>query len=740
MALSKGQDWAFEQIKRIAAASRGAISTGKISEPTGSDKYFRVVLSVLCKEFEQAPDGLPLNQREEIQICIPEDFPYSVPEAHSMHRRFRGFPHVQWGFYLCLYVAPAIEWNPADGMFGFVERLIDFLENGAMNRLDPVGAPIHRPVSYGKSDINLIPSVNAPALDDGIWFGFARINKINSNTYEVIGWDRDLQQIPESQLAPVFLFEEKLPTEFPETLDALIKCIDFPDALISLLLSLLRITSSLNNKDTPLVMIIGTPMRGIVGAEDMKIHIAAWEIPGDLKDKIMVSLGQTVSQGDIEQVGADTNEDIKNLLRSSKLNWVDVFENRPEIIVSRTSNSVFKRLSEKKVCLIGAGAIGSVLGEILVREGAGQLAIVDNKEVKPGIICRQNYVAADIGTNKATALKKYLSSIDSKVAIKDFTGNFMNLVRSNSIKLNDFDIVVDASASNIVSVFLSQADVSKDLPDYFSLVVNANSKLGLSLFRPKTSNLHVSDLVRSAKIKCHREEDLSVIKKGFWPDERGQFFQPEPGCSEPTFSGSYSDILQISNALVRGFLCEESRRSFFQHATVKDGSVSVVKETVSDQQLLREENLGYTVCLSGAADFQYKSHIKNAIARRGAKLETGGLLFGWLDGLNKRIHIDYVSDAPTDSVFRKDGFICGIRGVKEMQEAIRSQFGDAVTFVGTWHTHPYCEAKPSETDLSAAVKLLEDTNFFSRRVLIMIVSYDRKIEVPRFYQFEDVSE
>ena len=65
------------------------------------------------------------------------------------------------------------------------------------------------------------------------------------------------------------------------------------------------------------------------------------------------------------------------------------------------------------------------------------------------------------------------------------------------------------------------------------------------------------DLVRRLKLEACRKPQLSQILEAFWPTETStQSFQPEPGCSEPTFIGSNADLAGLSarmlNAVAAG--------------------------------------------------------------------------------------------------------------------------------------------------------------------------------------------
>jgi hypothetical protein len=144
-----GQNRAVTELQRIAAAIPGAIVLDGFDE---RDSHAWVRLGMDCRGFPHADGGIRLRQREWFDIRVPPAFPFVHPSVRSRHRRWAGTPHVYWGRYLCLYVAPGVEWDPSDGMYGFVDRLIYWLQRASLNQLDPVGAPMHPPVAYALDD------------------------------------------------------------------------------------------------------------------------------------------------------------------------------------------------------------------------------------------------------------------------------------------------------------------------------------------------------------------------------------------------------------------------------------------------------------------------------------------------------------------------------------------------------------------------------------------------------------
>jgi len=122
---SAGQVWAVDQLKEIAKASAGSFELLDIEEPKTEGSALQLVVSIDCSGFERIEGGVPLRARERLRITLPSRFPLSRPNAHFSHKRYADFPHVQWGDSICLYQAPEVEWVPAQGMFGFLDRIND---------------------------------------------------------------------------------------------------------------------------------------------------------------------------------------------------------------------------------------------------------------------------------------------------------------------------------------------------------------------------------------------------------------------------------------------------------------------------------------------------------------------------------------------------------------------------------------------------------------------------------------
>jgi adenylyltransferase/sulfurtransferase len=106
-----------------------------------------------------------------------------------------------------------------------------------------------------------------------------------------------------------------------------------------------------------------------------------------------------------------------------------------------------QRLAAGSVLLVGCGALGSVVAEILVRAGIGRLTIADRDYVDETNLQRQSlYTESDCreGLPKATAAVRHLSGINSSVDLVERvvdvrSGNIEELIRGQNLILDGTD-------------------------------------------------------------------------------------------------------------------------------------------------------------------------------------------------------------------------------------------------------------------------------------------------------------
>ena len=709
---------AGDQLREIAVVSKGTVQIH--DETTGSSGSRQFDLSIRFDGLERAEGGLRVRAREPFQVVIPRTFPFDHPVVATPHVRFSGFGHVQWRRVLCLYRSSA-DWRPEDGMHGFIKRLDAWIRDAARNNLDPNDAPLHPPVAYPTVDRLIVPIADTPLVGGSPWFGLAELRERNRRT-EIIGWTEHDQQ-RRAVCTPAILLYEALPFEYPATVHALLQelesyGIDYGRFIFHLARQALQ--SRIGN---PLTVVLGTPMRRVVPDGRALQHLAVWEISADDADKLR-QLNIAAQVGETAQ-WTDAVKAVVKWSVSAEVGWCRVSEMRPEVTQRRDQSSPMAWFRGKRVAIWGCGAIGTHVAESVVRSGARSVELVDNKSVIPGLLVRQGFEDADIGRNKACALSERLKRIAPDLETVVSTDDLIASITVSN-PLPSVDLVIDCTASLAVRTALER--VLRDVdprPAIASMAIDSHAGTGAATLSTPEHSGGTLDLVRRLKLEACRTPQLSQPLEAFWPSSTpSESFQPEPGCSEPTFIGSNADLAGLSarmlNSVARaiaepgggltgaGWLFEES------------GPVHTFRWL--PDRILRNDGLEYSVRVCRHAEREMSGWARRSVRMAGTTIETGGLVFGEWNEAAGVLWVTDVEGPPPDSDAAEDHFTCGTEGMEAAAKKRHSRFRGSVDCVGSWHTHPTSTPHPSTVDISAVAQLLGGPGSSRRACLILILS------------------
>jgi len=187
-------------------------------------------------------------------------------------------------------------------------------------------------------------------------------------------------------------------------------------------------------------------------------------------------------------------------------------------------------LAEKKILVIGTGAIGSMVAVTLARCGAKYIALNDIDKKEPGNVCRSEYRFVAGCGNKACELMSILWHISPHVecgvespvldlGIKGLIGTEEGH-KAVAEKLNEYDIIFDCTTDNQLMQVL-------DSVDYRGRLVN------LSITN------HAQDMVCAFSPSVTKA--VNFIYRLLGRDAETDLYNPT-GCWNPTFIASYNDV------------------------------------------------------------------------------------------------------------------------------------------------------------------------------------------------------
>ncbi|MBY8861223.1 ThiF family adenylyltransferase [Nocardia sp. CA2R105] len=766
-------DLAARQLEDLAAASDGAIEI-LATEKRIATTTFEVSLDT--HGLSRSGRGIRVLDRERFTLMVSSTFPFAPPSVSVHHRRWVGTPHVQWGTLLCLYAAPSVEWNPADGMRGLIERLTLWLERAAEGALDADGQPLHPPVAYASGTAGSVVirpdfACMAPWSTPGsgrptaMLFAWCRRNGSRVDVEEwLTGEQAAARAVTEAvrdergqpfYLAPVIAISEEIGFEYPATAAVLARALDVAgisgDAFLEAVtaaagFNLAMRTGARVDPSAPVLVLLATPSRGIGGSARLP-HFAAWRFD-DLDAKLLELLAE-IDASTSQYAGSETadrwlalQEEVATMAREwlegAKTAWMTVFEERAEVTHRRDEATASNWLRGKRILILGCGALGAPIAEHCARAGAAAMTIADNGIVHPGILVRQPYDDTDIDQPKASALARRLRRIRPDLAVEDAVGDVVARHLTATADMSAFDLVIDATADTGVRAALETARARRrgDWPPVVTALFGHTSQRALVTVSLAGASGAAHDVLRRLAIDLGRgiHPAWSDVADDFFRDPpRTELFLPEPGCSAPTFVGGAAQ----TGALASLVLTEAVQVLAADPATIAPMTVTALRlpdlgctaSNVVDRLswpndvLATDHSTGIEVRIARRALAEMRAETRRGARLRGERVETGGMLLGAFDDATQTVIVDLATGPTPDSKLSEVHFTHGTAGSQQLLDNLRAQTGDRVGFLGMWHTHPFGPASPSSTD-TAGMAYLTSPDGTSRRSLMLILGGD----------------
>ena len=256
---------------------------------------------------------------------------------------------MQWGTYICLYQSTETEWQPEDGMYGFVKRMDDWLRAGAANELEPIGLPMHPPVAYAADEyFVIVPTQNAPAVAPPFWHGFAKITEESKSVAHLGNWINTDECKAGERVAPAILLAGDMPFEYPKTVTELKAVLKGQYVAMDIIRLLLTMAALANPENKPLVFILGAAMRGVSGGERLQ-HLAAWHLNPEKAKELRDTYEAATEDNPVDEAW------FVEWAGKTDINWCTVLEARPEIVVARDKGTSAQYWRGRHVAILGCG-------------------------------------------------------------------------------------------------------------------------------------------------------------------------------------------------------------------------------------------------------------------------------------------------------------------------------------------------------------------------------------------------
>lgn len=350
--------------------------------------------------------------------------------------------------------------------------------------------------------------------------------------------------------------------------------------------------------------------------------------------------------------------------------------------------------------LIGAGAVGSLVTESLVREARLSLSIVDSDVLLPHNLARHSLGGWALGHSKATALAFHFEKIMPSLKATGASDNILNGIDpALQDAFSSAEVILDASASVPVGRFLSDMKISARRVCFF---YNAAGTMAALL---------VEDSERSVDLRCLEASMYAAVLDGTGPFDfwrvPAEMMTYSGNCSALTTRIAASQVQTLAGLIARGIgqalASPDPQISFW--SLDREGNVKATKlePRPALSNALAEWKIRILPQIKQQIMEYRQAHLPN---------ETGGALLGVVDIPSKQIEVVALLPAPEDSVGTPDGFTRGVKGLYEQVMDAIGQCNNQIRYVGEWHSHPaHTSTAQSGTDVRQLAVLTESLSW-----------------------------
>lgn len=381
----------------------------------------------------------------------------------------------------------------------------------------------------------------------------------------------------------------------------------------------------------------------------------------------------------------DLNGEISQVL------LMDIANTDTARFLSGTSDAI----ANKKILLLGCGAIGSKLAFHLHRSGICNITLCDKDIMLSHNVCRHALNNCDGLKYKVELIKKELESMfHHETNIKTVDKDLLDWLPETN--LNEYDLIIDTTAS--ASVFRCLDALSADITQpiiHFALSDAGN--IGLVYIRVNNSSLLSDYYMQLARLAIEDGDLSNWIKRE--RDYNYDWVRIGEGCHSNTMILS-DDIISGHTAIASTIIRKIFDGKLSNVAYLSFANIEYIGQMFTDHY---EIPAFVNIPCSNFPDWHIRipSNLLQEIRTKtkiSGKKEVGGYMMGNVDEKYKTIYILH-HFMPKDSKQGRTNLSLGTKGWKEEYCKVKQMTSSMLDYIGDWHSHPVGSLSMSATDL-----------------------------------------
>jgi hypothetical protein len=279
------------------------------------------------------------------------------------------------------------------------------------------------------------------------------------------------------------------------------------------------------------IMLLGAPVVSRVGGTPSGVHWLALQLP-------MLSSGRKFASGWRNNQAGYWRRDKQELLNdSSPVEWLPTENWSADELATRGRANV--ALRNANVVLVGCGAMGSAVADLLVREGVSRLTLMDPELFNAGNLVRHSLGIDSVGFHKARRLSERLNSANPHAKVQSFSAAFPGGISGESAS-READILLDCTGSD--RLIEEMAEIKSNSQQLFVSAFTGLFAERLYVFSACGTSYPLREFADEVNPWILREREFYAGEELPWEGT---------GCWHPVFPGRASAFSLFAAALVR---------------------------------------------------------------------------------------------------------------------------------------------------------------------------------------------
>lgn len=396
-------------------------------------------------------------------------------------------------------------------------------------------------------------------------------------------------------------------------------------------------------------------------------------------------------------IGASDDDTFRHLLESYQFVSAIPCEKFTEETYHQRNTGRADRNHLKKIVVnvIGVGALGSEIADILGKAGAGTICLFDNQVMRGPNPVRHLAGLDSIGMAKVSAVKSIISDHNPFINIH-VSGRNINSIDVNSF-LHDGSVSICSMADDNTEGYLNERAVIGDKAVYYVRALRGGKVARIFRVIPgQDACFNCLDLYRK-----EQKEFINIP-----PDEKLPTLKNE--CNNPIRPASAADLKLISSLATR-LLLDELQNGFGQSNHWIWSTESL--ENVEAYKLISQKIPPHPNCYYCNHEKIIKVYLPfdqlktmQALIAENPKIETGGVLAGKVNA-EGNYEITHASEPGPKAIKSSTKFEKDVEYCQKFLDDLFISSNKEIVYLGEWHSHPNRNNQPSGTDINSLTNI-----------------------------------